>query len=153
MKVLFAAGFGPIVRDIAVSRRFYRDTLGLAFEGDEDDYLHSGELDGSRHFALWRLEDAAESTFGTREWPADVPLPQAWLEFDVEDMAEAVRELQAAGYRLLVTDRTEPWGQVVTRLLSPEGLLVGITITPWMRGEVADADAGDAVATGASSRP
>jgi len=25
----------------------------------------------------------------------------------------------------------------VTRLLSPEGLLVGVTVTPWMRGEAA----------------
>ena len=37
------------------------------------------------------------------------------------------------GYQLLVDTRKEPWGQTVTRLLSPEGLLVGITHTPWMR--------------------
>jgi hypothetical protein len=29
--------------------------------------------------------------------------------------------------------RKEPWGQVVTRLLGPEGLLVGITYTPLIR--------------------
>jgi hypothetical protein len=29
--------------------------------------------------------------------------------------------------------RKEPWGQTVTRLLGPEGLLVGITHTPSMR--------------------
>jgi catechol 2,3-dioxygenase-like lactoylglutathione lyase family enzyme len=136
MRILFVAGFGPVVRDIAESRRFYRDTLGISFEGDEDDYLHTGDVDGSRYFALWRLEDAAESCFGTAHWPDDLPIPQAWMEFDVENMAEAVEELQAAGYRLLVADRTEPWSQVVSRLLSPEGLLVGVTITPWMREEL-----------------
>ena len=26
-----------------------------------------------------------------------------------------------------------PWGQTVTRLLSPEGLLTGVTFTPWLR--------------------
>jgi len=26
----------------------------------------------------------------------------------------------------------EPWGQTVSRLLSPEGILVGIVYTPWM---------------------
>jgi len=26
----------------------------------------------------------------------------------------------------------EPWGQTTSRLLSPEGLLVGVTFTPWM---------------------
>ena len=44
-----------------------------------------------------------------------------------------VRELKSQGYQLLVATRTEPWGQVVTRLLGPEGLLVGITHTPEMR--------------------
>jgi hypothetical protein len=29
--------------------------------------------------------------------------------------------------------KKEPWGQTVTRLLSPEGLLVGLTYTPSMR--------------------
>ncbi len=59
--------------------------------------------------------------------------PQAWLEFDVDDVAEATREMEERGYKLLVANRTEPWGQVVSRLISPEGLLVGLTMTPWMR--------------------
>jgi hypothetical protein len=40
---------------------------------------------------------------------------------------------ESQGYKLLVATRKEPWGQVVTRLLGPEGLLVGITHTPSMR--------------------
>lgn len=136
MKVLFVAGFGPIVRDTPASRAFYEGALRLPLEGD-DDYRHSEAIDGDRHFALWELAAAAESCFGSRDWPADLPVPQAWLEFDVANMVEAVEELEAAGYRLLVADRTEPWDQVVTRLLSPEGLLVGVTVTPWMRQEAA----------------
>jgi catechol 2,3-dioxygenase-like lactoylglutathione lyase family enzyme len=134
MRTLFIAGFGPIVRDLDSSRRFYEGTLGIPLEGD-DDYPHSEAIGGDKHFALWRLEDAAESCFGTSAWPADLPAPTSWLEFDVENMSEAVAELERAGHRLLVRDRTEPWGQVVTRLLSPEGILVGVTITPWMRSE------------------
>ena len=64
-----------------------------------------------------------------------MPIPQAWIEFDVDDVAAATAELAARGYRLLVAARDEPWGQTVTRLLGPEGLLVGITATPWMRGD------------------
>lgn len=30
----------------------------------------------------------------------------------------------------------EPWGQTTSRLLSPEGLLVGVTFTPWMHEDV-----------------
>ena len=133
MKILFCSGFSPLVRDPEASLRFYRDILGLPLADDHDGYFRTDALDGLKHFGLWSLPDAAESCFGTREWPSDVPIPQGGIEFDVEDSDEAVRELQAAGYRLLVAGRVEPWGQTVTRLLSPEGLLVGITVTPWMR--------------------
>ena len=60
-------------------------------------------------------------------------VPQAWIEFDVDDIAAAAEELRAKGYKLLVGPREEPWGQTVARLLSPEGILVGVTITPWRR--------------------
>jgi catechol 2,3-dioxygenase-like lactoylglutathione lyase family enzyme len=131
--VLFVAGFGPIVRDMAASREFYCEALGLPFKEDAGGYLHTGELDGVKHFALWPLAQAAESCFGAEAWPGDVPVPQAWIEFDVGDIEKATAELKSQGYKLLVEMRTEPWGQVVTRLLGPEGLLVGITHTPAMR--------------------
>jgi glyoxalase/bleomycin resistance protein/dioxygenase superfamily protein len=131
--VLFIAGFGPIAEAPDVSRRLYEDALGIEFKVEEGDYRHTEELKGANSFAVWPLAQAAESCFGTGEWPDDIPRPQAWLEFDVEDVAEATREMESRGYRLLVANRTEPWGQVVSRLLSPEGLLVGLTMTPWMR--------------------
>jgi len=135
LKVLFVAGFGPVVRDAPASAALYRDALQLPLEAmpNDPDYLHGETLAGVKHFALWPLASAADSCFGTKTWPADVPVPQAWLEFDVEDVAAASAVLKARGYRLLVDNRTEPWGQTVTRLLSPEGILVGITFTPWLR--------------------
>ena len=131
--VLFVAGFGPIVRDPAASRKFYSEALGLPLEEDSDGYLHTGEMDGVKHFALWPLAQAAESCFGKAQWPGELPAPQAWIEFDVQDIDKATEELKSQGYKLLVAMRKEPWGQVVTRLLGPEGLLVGITHTPSMR--------------------
>ena len=133
MRVLFVAGFGPISADVGESRRLYEDALGIGFKVEEGDYRHTEELKGANTFAVWPLSQAAESCFGASEWPADVPRPQAWLEFDVDDLEEATREMEQRGYRLLVSNRTEPWGQAVTRLLSPEGLLLGLTMTPWMR--------------------
>ncbi|MGH2491224.1 MAG: VOC family protein [Candidatus Limnocylindria bacterium] len=67
MKVLFVAGFGPIVHDMDASLRFYRETIGMPLE-----------------------EGADVST---------------------------------------------------ARLLSPEGLLVGVVYTPWMREAKKDASA------------
>jgi uncharacterized glyoxalase superfamily protein PhnB len=86
-------------------------------------------------FGLWPLSQAAESCFGKDAWPTDVPTPQAWLEFDVDDVDKATAELESRGYRMLVKGRKEPWGQTVTRFLSPEGLLIGMTFTPAMRKE------------------
>jgi catechol 2,3-dioxygenase-like lactoylglutathione lyase family enzyme len=134
--VKFVAGFGPIVRDPKASGAFYRDALGLPLvpmQGDES-YLHGEGIDGVKHFALWPLANAAESCFGKTEWPANLPAPTSWLEFDVEDVARASAELVKRGCTLLVNNRVEPWGQTVTRLLSPEGILIGITFTPWLRG-------------------
>jgi catechol 2,3-dioxygenase-like lactoylglutathione lyase family enzyme len=57
------------------------------------------------------------------------------VEFDVESVeavGDAVAELEGAGHRILSGPREEPWGQTTARLLSPEGLLTGITYTPWM---------------------
>jgi catechol 2,3-dioxygenase-like lactoylglutathione lyase family enzyme len=135
LKVLFVAGFGPIVRDPDASRSFYASTLKLPLEAMPHDaaYLHSETVPGVRHFALWPLASAAESCFGTSHWPDDVAVPQAWLEFDVEDVPAATSVLKQRGYRLLVDCRAEPWGQTVTRMLSPEGILVGLTFTPWLR--------------------
>jgi catechol 2,3-dioxygenase-like lactoylglutathione lyase family enzyme len=131
--VLFVAGFGPIVRDPAASRKFYSQALGLPFKEDASGYLHTGDLHGVKHFALWPLAQAAESCFGSDQWPTNLPVPQAWIEFDVANIETATAELKSQGYQLLVAMRAEPWGQVVTRLLGPEGLLVGITHTPEMR--------------------
>jgi hypothetical protein len=133
MKVLFVAGFGPVTSDVQESRRLYEDLLGIAFKTEEGDYRHTEDLKGANSFAIWPLGQAAQSCFGSNQWPKDVVQPQAWLEFDVDDVTEATREMESAGYRLLVSNRTEPWGQVVSRLISPEGLLVGLTFTPWMR--------------------
>ena len=135
IKVLFVAGFGPVVSDRKSSRGLYSRTLGIRLEEMGGGYAQTGHLDGVKSFGLWPLSHAAESCFGTPEWPSNVPRPQAWIEFDVEDIASATSYLADHGYRLLVAERTEPWGQTVTRFLSPEGILLGVTHTPAMRSK------------------
>lgn len=135
MKISFVAGFGPIVADPEPAHAFWRDGLGIELEEAAPGYFTNDDLDGVKAFALWPLSQAAESTFGTSDWPAEVPVPQAWLELDVESaeaVGAAVDELQAAGHRILKGAHEEPWGQTTARLQSPEGLLVGVTYTPWM---------------------
>ena len=135
IKVLFIAGFGPIVRETAKSRKLYGEVLGISFKEESGEYLHTEALQGAKTFARWPLSQAALSCFGNESWPEDIPVPQAWLELDVDSVERATADLESRGYRILVRNKKEPWGQTVTRLLSPEGLLVGVTFTPAMREE------------------
>jgi hypothetical protein len=133
--VLFIAGFGPIAQDPKQSKKLYADALQIPFESAPDGYLHTDKVPGAKSFGVWPLAQAAKSCFGTRTWPRERAVPQAWIEFDVADVKAATETLAKRGYDVLVSARTEPWGQTVSRLLSPEGLLVGVTFTPWMRGK------------------
>jgi catechol 2,3-dioxygenase-like lactoylglutathione lyase family enzyme len=133
VNVQFVASVAPITPDPVASRRLYVEVVGLPLDGD--DYIHSENVPGSRHFGVWPLAQAAEACFGASKWPADRPVPQASIEFEVEDQ-DAVRaaeaELRDAGYEVLHPTRTEPWGQTVVRVLSPEGLIIGISYAPSM---------------------
>jgi catechol 2,3-dioxygenase-like lactoylglutathione lyase family enzyme len=147
MKIRFVAGFGPIVREVEASRAFWGAGLGIKLEEPVPNYWTNDDLEGVKAFALWPLSSAAESCFGRAEWPTEIPAPQAWVEFDVESaeaVGEAVAELQAGGHRLLRGAQQEPWGQTTSRLLSPEGLLVGVTYTPWMHRPAGDEGAAGA---------
>ena len=134
MDVQFVTSIAPIVRDPEASRSFYADGLGLDFEGHEGSYVFTHELEGTKHFGLWPLSEAAKACFGSTEWPAQIPVPQASIEFEVGDVSAAAAELGAKGYSLIHGARTEPWGQITARLLSPEGLLVAVCYTPVFQG-------------------
>src|SRR5256714_6595087 len=90
MKILFIASFSVIAPDPPKSRELYVDALGLPLSAGQDgEYWHSEEIAGSKHFGVWPLSQAAEACFGTPEWPAGITIPQASVEFEVED-ADAV---------------------------------------------------------------
>jgi len=135
VQIQHIASFAVITPNVADSRRLYVDALGLPLQAaDGDDYLHSGDIDGSKHFGLWPLAQAAQACFGTPEWPSHQPVPQASVEFEVEDAAAveaAAKEMEERGYPLLHPARQEPWGQTVARLISPENVIVGISYVPW----------------------
>jgi hypothetical protein len=137
MNVVFVACVAVVAADPPQSRRLLIGALGLPLEGDGDGYYFSGRVPGSKHFGVWPLSQAA-ACFGTPEWPADRVVPQASIEFEVED-AEAVAaaggELERAGFELLHPARTEPWGQTVTRLLTGEGLIARYLLRPSLHGE------------------
>jgi hypothetical protein len=59
VKVLFIAGFGPIIREGIASRKLYSQILGISFKEENGGYLHTEALKGAQSFALWPLSQAA----------------------------------------------------------------------------------------------
>lgn len=136
MDVQFIASVAIITAHPAESRKLYLDALGLPLHtGEDGEYFHSESIGGSKHFGVWPLSQAAEACFGSRDWPSDRAVPQASIEFEVEDpdaVQAAAEELRGGGFALLHDARTEPWGQTVARLQSIEGVVVGISYAPSM---------------------
>jgi len=136
VEIEFLATVAVIAPDPPASRALYVDALGLPLEGaGGDGYIHSEHIGGCKSFGVWPLSEAAEACFGTARWPAERPVPQVSIEFDVADVAAvsaAADELRQAGYELLHPAREEPWGQTVARLQSPEGVILGISYAPML---------------------
>ena len=134
MDIEFVTSMAVITPDPEQSRKLYVSALGLPLQAAEgDDYLHSEDIEGAKHFGVWPLRQAAQACFGSSEWPSDRPVPQASVEFEVADpeaVDRAGAELEEGGFTLLHPARTEPWGQTVIRLQSIEGVIVGISYAP-----------------------
>ena len=134
MNVQFITSVSVVAPDPPKSRELFVDALGLPLQASEgSDYFHSERIGGSKHFGVWPLAEAAQACFGATEWPADRPVPQVSLEFEVEDanaVQAAADELSARGFTLLHQAREEPWGQTVARLQSVEGAIVGVSFAP-----------------------
>ena len=134
MDIQFIVGIAVITPDPPKSRELFIDALRLPLEASQgSDYFHSERIEGSKHFGVWPLSEAAQACFGTPDWPADRTVPQMSVEFEVRDadaVQSAAEELRQRGFTLLHDRRKEPWGQTVARLQSDEGLIIGISFAP-----------------------
>ena len=133
MHIEFVTSVAVITPTPAESRRLYMDALGLPLNQLDGEYFASEEIGGCKHFGVWPLEQAAQACFGASSWPDDIEVPQASVEFELanpEAVAAGAEELRSRGYRLLHDARREPWGQIVARLLSPEGAVLGLSYAP-----------------------
>ena len=133
MEVLFVTSVSVIAADPAAGRRLYVDALGLPLEPFGGDYVASERIEGTKHFGVWPLAEAATACFGTPQWPADRVVPQVSIEFELADadaVAAGAAELEAAGFALLHAAHTEPWGQVVARVQSADGAIIGLSYAP-----------------------
>jgi catechol 2,3-dioxygenase-like lactoylglutathione lyase family enzyme len=138
MDIQFITSIAVIARDPQKSRELFIDALGLPLQASPgSEYFHSERVEGSKHFGVWPLSEAAQACFGTPHWPEDRTVPQMSLEFEVGDanaVESAAEELRQRGFTLLHDRREEPWGQTVARLQSQDGSIIGISFAPSLHG-------------------
>ncbi len=135
MDVQFVASFSPIVRDRAASTAFYRDGLGLVFEGDAGDYVFTHQLPGVKHFGLSRARSWRRGSGGNRDPVAPPPLPLRHPPRTPRWLVGRVRRAATRRFRSMSARPRAAATQVTARLLSPEGLLVAVCYTPWFHDD------------------
>jgi len=126
------AGIAEIVEDVEGAVRFYTETLDMEIENRHSDDYVILKSPGVLHFGIWSRAAAAEATYGDRSAIEKVPLGYT-LEFEVDNVADTAATLAEANVSLAQETKTEPWGQVSCRLMSPGGSLLGMAETPWRR--------------------
>ena len=142
MDVKFVASVSIVTADPEESRRLYVEVFKLPLQSpDGGDYYFSENVEGTKHFGIWPLTEAAQACFGTTDWPSEHPVPQLSIEFEMADAAAveaAASELRDHGETLLHPVRVEPWGQTIARILSSDGVIVGVSYAPWLHDESGD---------------
>ena len=125
------ASVAEIVEDFDATVRFYRDTLGLEVEVHHDGYADV-TVPGTLHFGIWSREEAAKATFGSPEAASSIPLGFT-IGFEVDEVESAEGRLRESGIDVVQPTKTEPWKQVTSRFLTPNGAFCEIAETPWAR--------------------
>ena len=125
------ASLAEIVEDFEAAARFYEDVLGLEVERLSDGYANV-TIPGVLHFGIWSRVEAAKATYGSSDAAERVPLGFT-IGFEVDEVEEAEKRLADAGVDIVQPAKTEPWGQVTSRFLTPGGAFCEIAETPWAR--------------------
>ena len=103
------------VRDVARSRAFYRDLLGIPLEGDKH----------------WQQADLGGTRFALHEWHDGVDEPSSGtvhVSFEVADLDDAMRVLREAGVAPGEVMR-DVWGAAV-EVVDPDGYRVHLFQPP-----------------------
>ncbi len=139
------ASLAEIVEDVNQAIAFYRDTLGLEVKEQHGDDYAVIAIPGVLHFGVWARAHAAESTLGSRDKAAQIPLGFT-MEFEVDNIEDAAKQIEQSGCTIAQQPRQEPWGQKTCRMMSLGGGLLGLAETPWARQITKQLEAGEETA-------
>lgn len=126
------AGIADIVEDLDAAVRFYRDVLGLPVKYGQGESYAEIEIGGILHFGIWSREGAAEATLGDSAAVDRVPLGFT-VGFEVDAVEPSSQTMVERGWQMVQPAKKEPWGQIISRFLSPSGALCEVSETPRAR--------------------
>lgn len=109
-------------RDLATSKRFYGETLGLAVCREFGDPAEPAQV--------FFLGNGLLELAGNGEGAAGSSSPDVRLWLQVRDVAAEHQRLRAAGVPILREPVTEPWGLVEMWVVDPDGLRIVLVEVP-----------------------
>jgi catechol 2,3-dioxygenase-like lactoylglutathione lyase family enzyme len=118
-KIRFA---NPVVfvKDIQVSKEFYRDVVGLKIVQDADVFILFED-----HFSIHQARELVQTVFGSQN--EDVNQPQGrnnLLLYFESDRLEDLFDRLSGQVRLIHPITAQAWGQKVFRFYDPDGHIV-----------------------------
>jgi catechol 2,3-dioxygenase-like lactoylglutathione lyase family enzyme len=126
------ASLAEIVNDVDVAVQFYRQVLGFQVNHEPGSGYATIEIPGILHFGIWDRSNAAEMTYGDREKAEEIPLGFS-VGFEVDDVEDAIQEVEGKDWRIVQGRKVEPWGQMTSRFFSPSGALCEFSELPSAR--------------------
>ncbi|SDO07874.1 VOC family protein [Acetanaerobacterium elongatum] len=114
-----------LVKDIEVSKRFYRDLLGQEIEKDCGAFVLFKSL-----FALHEAKPLCRTIYGTNEFDAAAGTEQGsrnlLIYFETKDPDACCQRLAEAGVEIIHGVKKQEWGQRVFRFYDPDRHMVEI---------------------------
>ena len=133
MDIEFIATVSVISADPPESRKLYVEALGLPLRAGKAASTSTARRSKEPSTSRSGPSRRRPRPVGAPEWPAERPVPQMSIEFEVADadaVSAAAAELQERGFELLHGARQEPWGQTVARVQTVDSVIVGISYAP-----------------------
>ena len=122
-------GVGPAayVRDLARSRRFYEDVLGLEVKGVMRRNGAEIAVAYRAGLSIWQIDDVHNMVFGPgSQRPEKLGCGNWEFSFETADLDAVAAKLAAAGVPVAQPLRTMDWGQRAIRVLDPDGHIIDI---------------------------
>ena len=122
-------GIGPAayVRDLAASRRFYEELLGLEVRNVMRRAEKEIAVAYRAGLSVWQVDDAYDIVFGPGSArPERLGCGNWEFSFETPELEALVGRLEQAGVRFAQKLRLLPWGQRGIRVYDPDGHLIDI---------------------------